>query len=342
MWTTIRIGLVLAVSVLSVSFALRLLNQPSDLSVLSGYLVLVLLAGIGVHYGKALWIRFRDHIRRASPLLALIGLVFISSGCSKVVPPGHVGVVVKHAGSDRGVADYPIQTGRVWYNPVNESVLTYPVFVQRAIWTASHDEGSPLNEEISFQSAEGLRFTADINVSYELQREKVPHFYVKFRSDNLSVFTHGYFRDAVRNAFRVSTAYRAEDINGVKQVELVDRVLESVKNTMSPYGVSVLQLGFAAPPRPPESVRLAIEQKIAATQHAERAENEKRQAIAEAAKVVETARGQAEANQLLTRSLSPSLVQWKQLEILQQKWNGQFPQVVGNQGMPLLSLPPSR
>lgn len=244
------------------------------------------------------------------------------TGCYKVVAPGNVGIVVKQAGSDRGVQDFPIQSGRVWYNPVNEVVLTYPTYVQRAIWTASAQEGRPLNDEISFQSAEGLRFAADVNVSYELVRDQVPRFYVTFRNDNLDSFTHGFFRDAVRNAFKLSAQYRAEDINGVRQSELIDKVLDQLRATMRPYGVNVIQLGFAAPPRPPETVKAAIEAKIAATQHAERAENEKREAMAEAAKGVEIARGQAQANDLLTKSLTPALVQWKQLEILQQRWNG--------------------
>jgi hypothetical protein len=76
-------------------------------------------------------------------------------------------------------------------------VLTYSTYVQRAIWTSSTQEGRPINDEISFQSAEGLRFTAAVNVSYELTREQVPHFYVKFRNDDLENFTHGFFRDAV-------------------------------------------------------------------------------------------------------------------------------------------------
>jgi len=151
--------------------------------------------------------------------------------------------------------------------------------------------------------------------------------------------THGFFHDAVRDAFRISAGYRAEDINGAKQAELIDRVMESLHQTMQPHSVDVLQLGFATPPRPPESVKQAIESKIAATQLAEPAENEKRQAIAEAAKAVEIARGQAQANDLLTRSLSPQLMQWKQLEILEQKWNGQFPQVVGSNSVPLLQMP---
>jgi hypothetical protein len=53
---------------------------------------------------------------------------------------------------------------------------------------------------------------------------------------------------------------------------------------------------------------------------------------------VEIARGQAQANDLLTKSLSPQLMQWKQLQILEGKWNGQFPQVMGSGTMPLLQL----
>jgi regulator of protease activity HflC (stomatin/prohibitin superfamily) len=271
----------------------------------------------------------------AAPVIAGVWLL---TACYKVVMPGYVGIVVKQSGSDRGVQDFPVRSGRVWYNPLNEVVLTYPVFVQRAIWSSSTQEGQPINDEISFQSAEGLRFTADVNASYQLTVTNVPQFYVRFRNDDLNAFTHGFFRDAVRNAFRISTSYRAEEINGARQTELIDRVTEQLRVSLRPYGVDVLQVGFATPPRPPESVKEAIESKIAATQLAERAENEKRQAIAEAAKAVEIARGQAEANDLLTKSLSPQLMQWKQLEILDKKWNGQFPQVVGNGTTPLLQL----
>ena len=267
----------------------------------------------------------------------VVGFWLLTS-CYKVIMPGYVGIVVRQSGSERGVQDFPARSGRVWYNPVNEVVMTYPVFVQRAIWTASTTEGQPLNDEISFQSSEGLRFTADVNASYQLTGARVPAFYVRFRSDDLKAFTHGFFRDAVRNAFRIASDYRAEEISGTRQSEMIDRVLAQLRAAMQPHGVDVLQLGFASPPRPPETVRQAIESKIAATQLAERAENEKRQAIAEAAKSVEIARGQAEANDLLTKSLSPQLIQWKQLEILEAKWNGQFPQVMGNGTMPLLQL----
>lgn len=51
--------------------------------------------------------------------------------------------------SDRRVQDFPVQSGRVGFNPINEVVLTYPIFVQGAIWTSSAQEALPLNDEIS-------------------------------------------------------------------------------------------------------------------------------------------------------------------------------------------------
>jgi len=60
------------------------------------------------------------------------------------------------------------------------------VFVQRAIWSASTQEGLAVNDEISFQSAEGLRFTSDVNASYQLTAAHVPDFYVRFRNDDLN------------------------------------------------------------------------------------------------------------------------------------------------------------
>lgn len=53
---------------------------------------------------------------------AVIGVVVacvMSSACfgCSVVSPGEVGIVVNMAGSNRGVQDYPVRTGYVFYNP---------------------------------------------------------------------------------------------------------------------------------------------------------------------------------------------------------------------------------
>ena len=336
------IGLALAVVISNQ--ALHWLNEKSDLFVWAGYLTLAALASLAVGGSRILWRRWRlsEAARRIAMLSLLLAAMVASPACRyKTVPPGHVGIRVEFAGSERGVQEIPLQTGRIWFNPFTEAVLDYPIFVQRAIWTRSAQEGSPVNEEISFQSRDALHFSADVSVSYQLLRDKVPHFYVQFRNDNVEHFTHGFLRDAVRNAIgRVAVGYTAEEINGARQAEITEKAMALLTEKLAPIGVEVIQLGFTAPPRPPEEVANAIRMKVAAIQHAEQAENEKRQAVAEGEKTVALAQATARANDAINRSITPQLVQWRQLEILSAKWDGKFPQVQGGNATPMLMIPP--
>ena len=88
---------------------------------------------------------------------------------------------------------------------MNEVVLVYPTYVERAIWTSSPQKGLPINDEISFQSAEGLRFTSEGNLSYQLTDARVPKFYVKFGSDDLNSLHTGSSAtpDLTPSAFRL-------------------------------------------------------------------------------------------------------------------------------------------
>jgi regulator of protease activity HflC (stomatin/prohibitin superfamily) len=328
-------AIVVGLTVMVWNMALLWLNEPSDLKVWAGYLTIVTIVA-GAVKGVRMWIRHNG---------GMFGVVFIlamTTGCMyKTVPPGHVGIRVEMTGSDRGVQQIPLQTGRIWYNPINETVLDYPTFVQRAIWTRSSVEGSPNNDEISFQSKDALHFAADVAVSYQLLRDKVPHFYVQFRNDNISSFTHGFLRDAVRNAIgKIANEYTAEEINGIKQSEITEKALAAVSKKLEVIGVDIVQMGFTSPPRPPEEVARAIKNKIAAIQRAEQAENERREAIAEGEKTVALAQATARANEVIQRSVTPQLIQWRQLDILNAKWDGKFPQVQGATGNPMLMLQP--
>jgi regulator of protease activity HflC (stomatin/prohibitin superfamily) len=330
-WTVIGVPS----GVLLFNLANRLLNTANNSAVYAGYLIFLLLVVVAVK--SVVW-ACRKWGKVLFPCVLLGILAGTCTSCYQTVPPGHVGILVQQTGSQRGVQDFPIKTGRVFYTPWNEDILVYPTSIQRAVWSKSLVEGKPVNEEIAFQSREGLHFTADINCSYELIADQVPHFYVRFRKDDIDDFTHGFLRDTIRNAFNISTEYSAEDINGSKQAELVNRAADVARKVLAPFGVNIVQLGFIAPPRPPDVVRLAYENKIAATQKAEQAENEKREAIAQGEKVKAMAAATAEANREINASLTPQLVQWRQLDVLQSKWNGQMPQVVGSGGMPLLNL----
>jgi regulator of protease activity HflC (stomatin/prohibitin superfamily) len=320
---------------LLINFALRLVNESDDLSVVAGYgifAVLIILAVVIID-------KHSDVIARWLHLAPIVALLLLSTGCYKTIEPGRVGITVKQTGGDRGVQDIPSQSGRVFYNPINEYVLEYPTSVQRAIWTQSQKEGAEGNEEIAFQSSDSLHFTGDVAVAYHLPKERVPHFYVQFRTDDLTVFTHGFFRDAVRKSIgRAATKFTAEEINGGKQADLEHMAQEALVAAMQPYGVQIDQLAFTAPPRPPPQVKTAIEAKIAAIQSAERVENQKREASAEGEKIKVTAAATAEANRLINSSITPQLVEWKKLDIMGAKWDGRGPMVTSSASGMILDL----
>ncbi len=327
------LGYVAAVPALLLAFngAMHLMSAESDLAVIGGYMILV---GIGMTVYLFAARAYRFLSAKYMALAAICLCCSLLTGCYKIVEPGHAGLLVKQTGGERGVQDYPIQSGRVFYNPINEDVLTYPTSIQRAIWTKSISEGKEINEELSFQSKEGLHFTADVNCSYELERDKVPHFYVRFRNDDIQSFTHGFLRDTVRNSFDLATEYTAEQINGEKQGELIRRIGDKITATLTPIGVHVVQVGFAAPPRPPDQVRTAIENKIAAIQQAEQVRNQVQSSLAEGDRMRALANAAADSNRITNASLTPQLIQWEQIK----KWDGKLPQVTGGGAIPMFNV----
>jgi regulator of protease activity HflC (stomatin/prohibitin superfamily) len=230
----------------------------------------------------------------------------------------------------------------VFYNPATEYVLDYPTYVQRVIWTKDTNEGKPLNEEINYNSKDELVFTGDFTVSYELLAAQVPKFYVRFRNDDVKAFTHGFFRDQVRDALNeVAVLYTADELYGEKKSEFLDKAKARVVSRVEPFGVNVVALGYASSPRPPEQVASAINSKIAAIQKGIQIQNELAQSKAEAQKTIALAEGTAEANRRVAASITPTIVQWRTLDVQQQaiyKWDGKLPQYSGGGAIPFIQV----
>lgn len=275
--------------------------------------------------------------------VGVIAIAAVMSSCFKRIDPGHVGIVVDLYGKDRGVKNLPVVTGMNFYSPVLTEVYEYPTFVQTAVWTRDMNEGSPMNEEVSFSSKEGLVITADISLSYQLVAERVPAFYVKFRSDNLKGFTHGFLRNVARDAFNEeSVSYSVEELYSTRKEEFLGKVRDRLNKQVREFGVEVQQFGFIGAPRLPDNVVQAINGKIKAIQDAIRVENELRAVEAEAKKKVAEAEGVAKANIAIQQSMSATVIEWKRLELQRaalERWNGQLPYYSGGGTMPFIQIP---
>ncbi|HZR58951.1 MAG TPA: SPFH domain-containing protein [Terriglobales bacterium] len=288
-------------------------------------------------------------------LIWFIGIFLFSA---TRIEAGYTGIEVNLAGSQRGASQIPIRTGWVIYSPLTTQVIEFPTFVQTVKWTRDTSEGHPLNEEMGFNSKEGMEISADVSLSYAIEPTKVPEFYVKYRVNNLEYFTHGILRDIVRNSLNeVASTYNVEDIYGEKKAQFLHQVEQQIQDKVNNVGVGVQQFGFIGAPRVPSVIATAITAKAQAIQEAERATNELATTQAEAAKKiaeaqgdakssVTRAQGEADANRIRQTSITPQLLELRRLENQRayiDKWNGTLPSVQAGQGTGfLMELPKSQ
>src|SRR6202790_144276 len=286
-------------------------------------------------------------------LVALLILFFLLLRVTRI-EAGHVGVEINLAGQQRGASEIPIRTGWVVYSPLTTQIIEFPTYVQTVKWTRDTNEGHPINEEMGFNSKEGMEIFVDVSLSYAIEPAKAPDFYVKYRVDDLDRFTHGILRDIVRNSLNeVASTYVVEDIYGEGKAEFLHKVQSMIEQKVAPVGVSVQQFGFIGAPRVPTVIATAITAKAQAIQQAERARNELATTQAEAAKKiaeaegdaksqVTRAQGEADSNRIRQASLTPQLLELRRLEnakSLIDKWDGRLPSVQSGQGGMILQLP---
>ncbi len=274
----------------------------------------------------------------------LVGILMLAAtGCTRI-GPGHVGIKVDMAGSDKGVLNTPVSTGWVFYNPLSTSVIEYPTNMQTVHWTKSKDEGNPVDESVTFTNKDSMAINADVNLSYTLQPDKVPAFYVKFLAKDIDTFTSGYLRNVVRNCMNEAAGeYEIAQIMGDNSAFLKD-AKTCLEKQVSQYGVNIDTLGITGAPRPPQVVLEQINSKNQAQQLALQKQMELQQVQADAAKQIAAAEGQAkaqiaaangeaEANKIRTSSLNPTILQNKALDNQHDaiwRWNGQMPDTVVN------------
>ena len=175
------------------------------------------------------------------------------------IEAGYVGIEINLAGSQRGASEIPVRTGWVFYSPLTTQVIEFPTYVQTVKWTRDLTEGHPINEEMGFNSKEGMEIFADVSLSYAIEPGRVPDFYVKYRVNQLDLFTHGILRDIVRNSLNdVASTYTVEDIYGEKKAEFLGKVEQQIQAKVANVGVGVQQFGFIGAPRVPGVIAQAI------------------------------------------------------------------------------------
>ena len=271
-----------------------------------------------------------------------VGAIMLSTSSVTYISPGHVGIVIHRAGG--GVDKTALGPGLHARNPLLTQIVEYPTFMQTLVLTRASTEGSTNNDEINVNSQEGQPLSVDVSMSFELDAARVPQLYQTFRTD-IATIQHGYVKQTIRQALQeVIGGEQIADIIGPKKAEAVGRAQALIATRLAPYGIEVKQFTLNEL-RAPETVMSAINTKNVMQQQALTAQNELQKntfqaqgdsikAVGRAKAILAEAQAQAQANELLAKSITGSLVQYE----MAKKWNGVMPTVSGS-AMPMIQMP---
>lgn len=250
-------------------------------------------------------------IYAVSAFFVFIVMLIMFNSCNERIDAGYEGILVKLYGSDKGVQDVSLVTGRVWYNPLTENVYEFPTYVQTINY-----------EAFTVNARDGSVFTVDPTLSFKVKDGLSPVIFKKYRKD-IKEITETTLFNYIKDAFRIEfNKYTTDSI--ISNREKFEFAIQSnMGSLLEKEGFSLEQMTSGI--KYPEAITQAINAKNAAVQQAMRVENELKIAQAEARKLIVQAESEAKANELRKMSLNPLLIQQQFIE----KWDGKTP-IYGN------------
>ncbi|RYY37059.1 MAG: hypothetical protein EOP46_04115 [Sphingobacteriaceae bacterium] len=251
-------------------------------------------------------------------IIAAILIWWIQPITFENIDAGNVGIKINLYGSDRGVDNITIVTGRVWYNTWTTKIVEFPTYTQNVDY-----------EPFVITTRDAAEFHVDPKLNYHVNATMVPQIYRQYRKP-LNEIEQQFMRNTIYDAYRiVANSFTSDSVMSNRE-KFEDRIQTILTKNLAKDGFIYDQLTSAI--TPPASLRQMIDEKNASIQARLKAENEAKQARAEAEVIKAKADGEAtatlvraraesEANRLRQQSLTPMLIQARFIE----KWDGKLP-----------------
>jgi len=241
-----------------------------------------------------------------NPILFLSLLTTTITSCTRI-DAGYEGILIKQYGSEKGIQDVSLVTGRVWYNPWTEDVEQYATYIQTVDY-----------EAFDINAKDGSSFTVDPTLSFNIVSGNSPRIFRKYRKD-LKEVSKTTILNYVKDAFRLQmNKYTTDEIVSNREKFETD-VQKTLAEVLEKEGFKLEQLTSGL--KYPQTIVDAVNNKNKAVQEAMKVENELRVTEAQAKKLIVQADAEKRANELKQKSLTPMLIQQQFIE----KWDGHTP-----------------
>lgn len=244
-----------------------------------------------------------------SAVLVLGGIISVLI-FSERVPEGQVSVVYTPANG----ADRVLDAGWHWFEiGLFEETQDYPTRI------------TIVKDNLSVTTSDGKKITMPVRYEMKVDKSKVLSIFKELGSQDIETIQEGYLYQKLFKAGReVVSNYSVIDIYGTKTSEASAQVTDKFADSVDEMGFIITDVTLGTPELD-EATQQAIDARVQAAQELEKLNLEKQIATEQAEKkrieaqgvadaAIETARGEAEANRLLSESITPELIQLKTAE----------------------------
>lgn len=248
------------------------------------------------------------------------------------VGQGEVGVVYT---AKSGVKEKTLDPGFHFVGPFAK-VKDFPISQQQLVLSnnAADFNEKKLEKDTHVDApADGGMVKMNMTINYNFIPEKVTGLYEKFNGMDGDQIVESKVKNSILAYIKeVTPKFSVMDIYSTKRAEIGQEITKYLNEKLQDeYGMNISS-ALIIDVQLDEELQKKVQAKEQAKQDAEKAELDKQTALAqaetdkvkaeaEAAVAIEKARGQAEANRLLSESITPELIQMKEAEArLQHGW----------------------
>ena len=251
-------------------------------------------------------------------LLAVVVIVVtLVPSMVKMVPPGHVGVLVLY--------------GKV-YGTIPEGLHLINPLASMELMSVRTKEAF---EHAEVPSREGLNVVLEVSCLYHLQADKADQVYRQIGTHYDEVVVKPQFRAAIRG---ITVKHEAKDLYTSSRELITNEIYQDLEGDLRKRGIVVESILLRAI-QLPKSIVEAINSKLAADQEAQRMEFVLVKEKQEAERKRIEAQGIQDFQRIISQGLSDQILRWKGIEAtraLAESQNSKLVIVGGKDGLPLI------
>ena len=252
----------------------------------------------------------------------MISLAILTSNCA-VIRPGEAGVK-RTLGK---FSEKVITQGTVGYNPLTTKILK------------ESTQTNNIKLVLSLPSKEGLSVNSEISILYRLEQSKIPSVLENLGQGYESIIT-SVFRSASSD---VCAKFYAKDMHSGMRAKIEEEIKIKMEENLKKQAdgielIAVLMMSIQLP----NGLANSIERKLQAEQDAMRMEFILQQAKLEADRKIIEAKGERDAQKILSEGLTEEIIQIRSIEAFKELSRSQNSKVIITDGKTPLLIEPSK